>query len=188
MNRRLQVLLALLAGAGLVAGCASSGEPDDYDDTVADNFARACEDANSDLPDGESSETAAGFCGCVYGFFVDNVDYDFFKDLDNDLEDGVNDDRYQNREDLDGVLVTLRDGVSVDDRTTVAFGALIDGCLAGSAPEAIDTNESSDEENSDEENSDDNSTDEPASDEPASDEPASDDPASDEAGTTTTEA
>ena len=178
MNRRGRMLLLVVALAGVAAGCASSGEPDDYDETVAENFATSCEDANSDLPDSESQESPSGFCGCVYDFFVANVEYDTFKDLNDDLEEGVNDDRYNDAGDLDGVLVTLSDGISVDDRTTVSFGALIDGCLAGDAPAVVDTNELSDSSDSSDEGSDESSD--------AVTDEATD--ASDEATTTTTEA
>ncbi len=136
---RVRVMVVALIGALALAGCASSGEPDDYDEVVAANFAESCVEANADLPDGEFDVDAQSFCGCTYTFFLENVDYDAFKSLNNRLEDEAGDEAFDEATDLNAVLIPLIEGLTVANQTTVGFGSLIDACGAGEAPDVEGT-------------------------------------------------
>lgn len=131
MRSRVRIV-ALLAMAGLAAGCAASNEPESYTDTVESNFMTACVDAN-ELAGSDGLADGERYCQCLYDTFRTNVPYDVFKTLDDALRDGVNDGTYENRDDLSQVNVRLNDG------TSVAYTDIVDSCLPGGEPIRVTT-------------------------------------------------
>jgi hypothetical protein len=90
---RLRVAGVALALAAVVAGCSTpSNNPTDYDDTTKSNYVQGCtQDAvigtsTTVLGEGLSQET----CECAYDWIVQNVPFDEFKDLDDQLADDPN--------------------------------------------------------------------------------------------------
>jgi hypothetical protein len=118
-RRSARRLLAVAAGALLLAGCSTSHEPKDYNADVERNFLEACTTANEgkkDMPD------ATTFCGCVWKAVRDAFEYDEFKTLDRTLRERVGDENApQNAADIEAINAEYVD--------------LVDGCrTAGPAP------------------------------------------------------
>lgn len=65
------------------AACAGSGEPDNYDDAVRENFIEAC--TGSGEQSGFTLDALQSACTCAYDEFEANVPYVEFKDFDDDL-------------------------------------------------------------------------------------------------------
>ncbi len=78
----LVIVLALLGGA-----CAASGEPDDYDEAVRDNFIEACVASGEQTQQLEAALQST--CSCAYDEFVANVPYDEFKAFDDTLREDI---------------------------------------------------------------------------------------------------
>ena len=69
----------------LLTACFDEGHPTSYDDTVEDNFMRGCEVAAQADP--AISPVAQKYCGCAYTRLVDEIEFDDFKSLDDDVRD-----------------------------------------------------------------------------------------------------
>ncbi len=102
LERMTRTILLLVALAAVLAGCAGSGEPDDYDDVVETNFMEACVEANERgegepaLPDGDAED----YCGCVYSGYEENIPYEQFKAEDDQLRKDVESGLIEGIEDL----------------------------------------------------------------------------------------
>lgn len=74
----------------VVAGCAGSGEPDDYDDTVQSNFIEAC--VASGEQNNQQEAALQSICECAYAVFSDPDDgiaYEDFKSFDDELRNDI---------------------------------------------------------------------------------------------------
>ena len=89
---RLALLIAVVALA--LTACGSSNDPATWDEAVADgtsdtdypvrnNFIDACETANTD--EGMSADQASSYCECTFEGLMTNLDFEEFKQLDDDL-------------------------------------------------------------------------------------------------------
>ncbi len=78
----LVIVLTLLGGA-----CAASGEPDDYDEAVRDNFIEACVASGEQTQQLEAALMST--CTCAYDKFEADVPYDEFKAFDNALREDI---------------------------------------------------------------------------------------------------
>lgn len=93
-SRRVRTLGLALALAAVLAGCSQpSNTPEGYDDTTKSNFLQGCTElavtgadestTTSSLGEGLSEEV----CTCAYDWIVQNVPFDDFKTLDDQLRD-----------------------------------------------------------------------------------------------------
>ncbi len=106
---RLQLLAACAAIALLVSACVNTGEPTSYDDTVEENFFNGCEIAAEADP--AIRPVAQRYCACAWNRLITEIDFDDFKNLDDDI-----------REDPD--RITAGD----DESTAATFTAIFDDC------------------------------------------------------------
>lgn len=113
MRSRTVKILFVVFGLTLVgAGCAGSGEPDDYTAEVEENFMTACVEAN-DRGEGEPSiDDPQSYCDCVYTGYKENVPYEQFKAEDDQL-----------RKDVESGLIKGIDDLSADAQE------IITGCI-----------------------------------------------------------
>ena len=79
MRRRIAFFGCLLALAVVLAGCGDD-KPDDYDAEVEDNFVRDCVEQNS-------GENAEAVCQCAYDKFREEIPFDRFSEVDEELQD-----------------------------------------------------------------------------------------------------
>ncbi len=79
---------ALLVLAGLfLAGCGGSGEPREYNATVRENYVKGCELAIRDDPQVREGKVV---CECAYEDIEDNVIFEEFKRIDDELRENIN--------------------------------------------------------------------------------------------------
>ena len=82
---RLILLASCAAVALLLSACFDEGHPTSYDNTVEDNFMRGCEVAAQADP--AISPVAPKYCACAYTRLVEEIAFDDFKSLDDDVRD-----------------------------------------------------------------------------------------------------
>ena len=102
-------LLAIVAGLTLVAAaCGSSGDPTSYDDNAEDyclaegepcepnvgqperNFRDGCREADKDDLDQRVQANLDDVCKCGFDRIRDELSFDKFKELDDDLRSNIN--------------------------------------------------------------------------------------------------
>ena len=85
--RVLAGLAVLALGGLLLAGCGGSGEPEEYNATVEDNYVRGCEisiaESNPQIGD------AIAVCECAYEKIAREVEFEDFKELDDELREDI---------------------------------------------------------------------------------------------------
>ncbi|MCH7789491.1 MAG: hypothetical protein IH940_08610 [Acidobacteria bacterium] len=112
-SRTIKTTVLVVSFVLTAAACAGSGEPDDYDPVIEENFTVACEESN-DRGEGEPKiNNVVEYCGCVYEAYEAEVPYEDFKLEDDLLRDGVE----------EGII----DGI--DDLSDTAQD-IINGCIA----------------------------------------------------------
>ena len=87
-HRVLATLLALVALSLLAAGCGDSGEPEEYNATVEDNYVKGCEIAIDDST--RLTATKNDVCKCAYEEIKSNISFEDFKRVDDDLRENIN--------------------------------------------------------------------------------------------------
>ena len=88
-NRALAILLALAALGLLAAGCGDSGEPEEYNATVEENYVKGCELA-MDESQQRLTATKNEVCKCAYAEIKDNIAFEDFKKVDDELRENIN--------------------------------------------------------------------------------------------------
>jgi hypothetical protein len=94
---RLFRLFALLAGALVLAGCATNFGPDNYNAEVRDNYMENCIEGSSQRL---SASDAAAYCECTFKGLQDKIEFDLFKDFETYLRENVGED-VNDRDDLE---------------------------------------------------------------------------------------
>ena len=87
-NRALAILLALVALALLMAGCGDSGEPEEYNATVEENYVKGCELAIDEST--RLTATKNDVCKCAYEEIKANITFEEFKRVDDKLRENIN--------------------------------------------------------------------------------------------------
>ena len=88
-NTALKVVLAAVLGVLLLAGgCAViavvAGNSSDYSDSTRTTFIDSCNE------DAGGSSQARRLCACTYRWFEDNVPYERFREIDENLDESPN--------------------------------------------------------------------------------------------------
>ena len=85
---RTSLLACCAAAALLLTACFDEGHPTSYDDTVEDNFLRGCELAAAADP--AISPVAGRYCTCAWNRLTNEIEFDDFKNLDDDVRGDPN--------------------------------------------------------------------------------------------------
>ncbi len=87
LRKILAGLAVLVLGGMLLAGCGGSGEPEEYNATVEENYVRGCEisidESNPQIGD------AIAVCQCAYEKIKRGVEFEDFKELDDELREDI---------------------------------------------------------------------------------------------------
>jgi len=85
---RTRLLVVISSLAFVAAACAGSGNPEDYDQTVQDNFIEGCVASGSD-DDTEAQAGLVAVCECAYAEISTTISYAEFKEFDDTLRENI---------------------------------------------------------------------------------------------------
>ncbi|HEX7097330.1 MAG TPA: hypothetical protein VF183_15695 [Acidimicrobiales bacterium] len=96
-RRRTAAVSAIACVALVLVGCSRPGAVDNYNDDTAENFRRACVEANDP---GLSDEEARARCQCWYDAITENMSFEAFERADEAIRQGLEDGSVRNADDL----------------------------------------------------------------------------------------
>jgi hypothetical protein len=99
-RRSRATVAASLAGlALLLVGCSNPGDVNDYNADTRDNFVLACEEANTGLDADERAEV----CGCWYEAVEQNMSFEDFEQVEDDIRTALDENQLNNDDDLNRI-------------------------------------------------------------------------------------
>jgi hypothetical protein len=96
---RATVAASLTGLALLLVGCSNPGDVNDYNADTRDNFVLACEEANTGLDEAERAEV----CGCWYDAVAENMSFEDFEQVEDDIRTALDENQLNNDDDLNRI-------------------------------------------------------------------------------------